>query len=342
MLVRIVKEKARWARGEVIRWMEEGEGRCEAPCPMYARCDGCSLQHLAYEEQIRWKGRFVGDALRRVGGLQTDDPLVSPSPQELRYRNKVTFTLRRLPGGRIVAGFRELGHQGRVLDVGSSCLLPEEPLMDAWTSLQANWGAGAALLPGGRELRITLRSGLEGVSLTFRGGRGRGNPEGLLARLPGFASIWEERKREGPRHLAGEKSLQVQWGEELLDLPGAGFIQVNRGAGEALHEHVLEEAGGVEDKTIIDAYCGAGVLGRAMARRGDRVVGIDLDPAAVGVRSSLEAEGFRTVLGRVEEQLTDFLPADLVILNPPRTGLAESIPTALGGSGAGHGDLCEL
>jgi 23S rRNA (uracil1939-C5)-methyltransferase len=142
--VRIVKEKARWARGEVVEWKEEGSGRKPPPCPRFSQCDGCSLQHLSYSEQLFWKGRLVGEALRRLGGLEIRDPEVEPSPRELRYRNKITFTLRRLRGGRLVAGFRELGHRGRVLDVGDECLLPEEELTRAWAELRANWGPGSS------------------------------------------------------------------------------------------------------------------------------------------------------------------------------------------------------
>ena len=329
VVIKIVKEKARWAQGEVLEWIEEGPGRRDPPCPRYARCDGCSLQHLAYAEQLVWKSRMVGDALRRLAGLGTEDPEVVPSPKEFRYRNKVTFTLRRLPGGRTVAGFRELGRPGRVLDVGSECLLPEEPLSDVWRDLRANWGPGAAFLPEGRELRLTLRGGEEGVGLLLRGGRGTGDPASLLARIPGLRSVWLESKSGEIRHLAGDSTLRIQWAGEFLDLPGGGFVQVNRGAGEALYDHVLLEAGDVRGKKIIDAYCGAGVLGRAIAGEGGGVVGVDIDPAGAIAAQPATGHGFRIVKGFVEEELGALLPADLVILNPPRTGLAEAIPLLL-------------
>ncbi len=329
VLIRIVKEKARWARGEALRWIEEGPGRREAPCPRYSQCDGCSLQHLAYEEQLVWKGRLVGDALRRLGGLEGDDPEVVPSPEEFRYRNRVTFTLRRLPGGRIVAGFRELGHQARVLDIGSECLLPEEPLSDLWEELRANWGPKAALLPEGREVRLTLRGSKAGVGLLLRGGKGDGDPDALLARVPGLISIWREGKSGTLRHLAGDATLKVQWAQELLELHGGGFLQVNRGTGELLYEYVLGEAGDVRGKRVIDAYCGVGVLGRALAGEGGEVVGVDIDPAGVLAAQNQPDSDFRIIRGRVEDELEALLPADLAILNPPRTGVADSIPPLL-------------
>jgi len=329
VLVKIVKEKPRWAVGEALSWIEEGPGRQDPPCPRYSHCDGCSLQHLAYEEQLVWKGRLVGDALRRLAGVEAEDPEVVPSPREFRYRNKVTFTLRRLPGGRIVAGFRELNHPGRVLDLGPECLLPEEPISEAWESLRTNWGPGAAHLPEGRELRLTLRAGQEGVGLLVRGGKGNGDPDSLLAGVPELSSIWREKRDGELEHLAGDSVLRVQWAQELFELEGGGFVQVNKAAGEALYEYVLLEAGNVRGKTVIDAYCGVGVLGQDLVRNGGVVVGIDIDPAGVLAAQKHSGNDFRVVKGYVEEELGALLPADLVILNPPRTGLDRRIPALL-------------
>lgn len=329
VLIRIVKEKARWARGEALSWVEKGPGRREAPCPNFSLCDGCSLQHLEYPEQLAWKGRLVGDAFRRIGDLDLKDPEVVASPDELKYRNKVTFTLRRLPGGRIVAGFRELGHQARVLDIETDCLLPEEPLLEVWGGLRGNWGPGASLLPGGRELRLTLRGSHNGVGLLIRGGKGKGDPETLVSRIPGLSSVWREEKGGRLQHLAGDSMLLVPWAEEFLELTGGGFVQVNRRAGEALYEYVLAEVGDTAGKRAIDAFCGAGVLGRAMAGSGGEVVGIDIAPSWISPPKTPQDLNFRIVEGRVEDALCDLLPADLIVLNPPRTGLDPAIPSMM-------------
>jgi 23S rRNA (uracil1939-C5)-methyltransferase len=329
VLAKPVLEKARWARGEALEILREGLGRRAPPCPRFMACDGCSLQHLEYEEQLRWKGRIAGDALRRIAGLDQDDPAVEASPKELRYRNRMTFTLRRLPGGMVVAGLRELGRVGRILDVGGECLLPREELSAVWEDIRRSWGAGARLLPDGRELRLTLRQGDGGAALLIRGGNGVGCPEGLLEKVPGLRSVWRELGDGSHGHLAGDTALHTQWMDERLELPGGGFLQVNREAGQAVHRHVVAEAGPVAERTVVDAYCGVGVLGRALARKGARVTGIEADPQAVAVAGTGAPEGFRVVQGRVETVLGALLPASLVILNPPRVGLGDAVPSLL-------------
>jgi 23S rRNA (uracil1939-C5)-methyltransferase len=329
--IRLVKEKSRWARGELLECLEDGPGRRLAACPMYPRCDGCSLQHLVYDEQLRWKSLLVGEPLRRMGKVDADDPEVVPSPREFHYRNRVTFTLRRLPGGRIVAGLRELGHRGRVLDLGSQCLLPEDPIRGVWEGLRKEWGAAAHRLPGGRQIRLTLQNGVDGVSLLVRGGRGMGEPAALLDRVDGLSSVWHEERGVASRLLAGESAVRIGWGEEILELDGGGFVQVNTGLGRALYDHVLGEIGEVEGRRIIDAYCGPGVLGRSLARQGAEVTGIDVSAPGRLAPGMAVPSGFKQVVGRVERVLKRLLPADIVVLNPPRTGLDASIPAALEG-----------
>jgi 23S rRNA (uracil1939-C5)-methyltransferase len=276
------------------------------------------------------KSRIVGEALRRIGRLFIQDPVVEGSPLELGYRNKATMTLRRLRGGRVIAGFHELADRRRIVDIGPECLLLSPGLTGLWRDLRAAWGPEASLLPPGRELRLTLRAGKEGGALLVRGGRGNGRPKELLDAVPGLGSIWREERGGGVRHMVGEKSLEVVWMGESLQLVGGAFLQVNSEAGELLHRFVLEEAREPERRKMVDAYCGAGVLGRKLASGGNRVVGIEADPLAVAEARRGAPEGFEVVHGRVEESLESVLPADLVILNPPRTGLDPRVPEALG------------
>jgi len=336
VLVRPVRQKGRWALGEVVEILVEGDARTTPPCPRYRACDGCSLQHLEYREQLRWKGRMVGDALRRIAKLDVADPTVEPSPKEVRYRNRMTFTLRRLPGGRIVAGLRELARAERILDVGGECLLPHEELAAVWDLLRRGWGPGARLLPAGKELRLTLRQSDDGAALLIRGGRGNGNPSALLEGVPGLRSVWRELSTGSHLYLFGDPFLSVRWLDETLRLPGGGFLQVNREAGQALHRYVVEAVGAVSGMAVVDAYCGVGVLGRAMALRGAVVTGIESNPEAAAVARAGAPEGFRVIEGRAEAELGRLLPTPLVILNPPRAGVDRAVPALLGTHPAGR------
>jgi 23S rRNA (uracil1939-C5)-methyltransferase len=330
-----------WARGRLESVEREGVDRAPPPCPLYDRCGGCSLQHLEYAGQLKAKAGLVVDALERIGRRENlPEPEVHASPRAFHYRNRVSFTLRRTRRGGsrasgsrtdslggVIAGFHRLGEPGRILDVDGRCLLPEEPIAEVWDEIRASWGADASLLPPGSELRLTLR-GLqeEGVLLLVEGGRTTsGVADGaaeLLGRVPRVRAIWHRRGRgDEAELLAGDAGLEELWYGERYTVDPGGFFQVNRYAAAAMHDLTLRELGSPRGKRVVDAYCGVGVYGRRMARHGARAIGIELDPGAVRMARERPVEGFAVLEGRVEERLAEALPADLVVLNPPRNGV---------------------
>jgi 23S rRNA (uracil1939-C5)-methyltransferase len=327
---RLIEVRKRWARGRLERVLDAAPERREAPCRFYDRCGGCTLEHLRYDAQLKAKAAIVRDALSRIGGIAIDSPDVVASPRELRYRNRVSFTLVRLRDGSVRAGFHELDRPDRVLDIDEACLLPEAPVAAAWGDVRRAWGRGASRLPSGARLRLTLRGTSAGrISLLVQGGYSAGRPDELLARIPSLAGIWHQpQPGDEPVLLAGTAELTESWAGEDLTLGGAVFLQVNREAAALLDARVLELAGDVSGRTVVDAYCGVGLHARRLARRGARVRGIELDARAV-------QEAQRTVpdaafaAARVEDALPSMLPADLVILNPPRAGVADEAITAL-------------
>ena len=321
--VELLEEKPRWARGRLLEVLVAGPGRRPAPCPHYVRCGGCTLEHLEYDRQLAAKGTLVREAVSRIGKVAlASAPQVTASPQEFRYRNRVSFSLLRL-GERVVAGFHELDRPGRILDIDGACLLPEPALAAAWDALRAGWGPAARLLPRGRTLRLTLRASTTGlVTLLVEGGNG-GDARALLAAVPEIVAVWHRPRAGAPARLrAGSAAVPEIWNEEPLALSGALFLQVNRASAALLERHVLDLAGDVFGRQVVDAYCGVGLHARRLARRGARVIGLELDPHAVAVARSDAPAGAEFRQGRVEELLPAALPADLLILNPPRAGVA--------------------
>lgn len=327
--ITIVDRRTRWARGRLVRTLVDGPNRRRAPCPLYSSCGGCTLQHIEPSAQRQAKAQLVADAMARIAHIPVEPPHVECAENEFRYRNRLSFTLLRL-GGRVVAGFHEANRPERILDVDARCLLPEQPLGMAWSQLRAAWGPGAAHLPAGARLRLTLRTVLSGnVSLTIDGGEDDGEPAALLAAAPAISSVWHRRKGElEPVRIAGSGFLEETWLGERVRLTGTTFLQVNRDAAKLLEDHVIARARSAGAATVVDAYCGIGTRARALAAQGATVTGIELDAQAV-----LEAErlggGPRYLQARVEDVLPSVLPADLVIVNPPRSGVDARVATAL-------------
>jgi 23S rRNA (uracil1939-C5)-methyltransferase len=327
---RVLEDRGRFARAELVRVITPSSVRRDAPCRFYARCGGCTLEHMQYDAQLVEKSRIVADALTRIGRIEVGAPEVVASPHEFRYRNRLSLTLVRLRDSRVLAGFHELNHPERILDIDETCLMPEQAVADAWGALRRAWGRDASRLPSGIRLRLTLRATANGrTALLVQGGYGGGDAEALLHDVPSLVAIWHQpHAGVTPVLLAGAPEVEESWQDEELSLGGAMFLQVNRAAAVLLEEHVLALAGDVSTLRVVDAYCGAGLHARRFARQGAHVIGIELDEHAVA-EARRAVPGAHFIAARVEDALPAALPADLVVLNPPRAGIAMEAAHAL-------------
>ena len=332
--VRLSKVKRRWAQASLVELLEHAPNRIDAPCPLFDTCGGCTLQHLPYEDQLEWKGRFISDAMKRIGGIEVDAPNVQPSPEAFGYRNRVSYSLRRLRGGRVLAGFHALGRPAHVIDVKNECLLAEAPIRAAWRALREGWGGGARHLPSAGRLRLTLRSTADGVALIVDGGAPAWNSRDLAESVPSLVAIWHRPSGANKATLVHGAEAVADEGADAARWVGDSFLQVNTALGATLRDFVLTQAEGAAQ--VVDAYCGVGAYARELARLGAEVTGIEVDPTACAAAKSDAPDGLSIVQGRVEDRLAATLPTELLILNPPRVGLHDSVPDIIRASAPGR------
>jgi len=112
---------------------------------------------------------------------------------------------------------------------------------------------------------------------------------------------------------------------------------VNAEVGAMLHAYVLDRARRYRPSSVVDAYAGAGATAVPLAGDGARVTAIEADreAAAVSAESLAAFSDSRSLTARVEDVIEQVLPADVVLLNPPRVGLHERVTAAIGAATPG-------
>jgi 23S rRNA (uracil1939-C5)-methyltransferase len=237
--------------------------------------------------------------------------------------------LRRLASKEVVAGFHRLNRPREVLDVDGGCLLMVPLLASAWDALRKSWGPGARLLPTGRALDLTLQVVGPSVVLTVRGGSRGGDAAAIMRKVPEIAAIWAVGSRGSTLLHGAETVTEVLPDDDELSLGPTAFLQANKPGAELLWNMLAGEIGDVRGLRIVDAYAGAGAFGRRWAKAGARVLAIELNGDAVRAAAIHAPPGFEIVQARVEDRLGEALPADVVVLNPPRAGIAREAVEAL-------------
>ena len=318
--------KGRFARGRIVSLVEPSSDRVEPPCVHYTRdrCGGCQLQHVEYNAQLRAKATIVRDALQRIGKRSVDAIVVRPSPSPWRYRTKLTLALRWRRDGWI-AGMHPLDDSQAVFAL-EECLITDDRVIAVWRDVLRN----AELLPRAKRLRGAVRLTDTGASLVLEGGSHWPTVEAFADRVPDLRTIWWEAAGGARRRLLLDRRTEAGSAPGgAVRSPDAAFVQVNPAAATLLHDHVVSLVLTHTPATVVDAYAGAGATAIALADRGIVVTAIELDAEAGRWVAAHLPTGSRAVIGRVEDALPAALPADVVLLNPPRAGVDERVTSAL-------------
>jgi 23S rRNA (uracil1939-C5)-methyltransferase len=313
--VRLARAK-RFARGELIALEAESPARVEPPCRHYTedRCGGCQIQHMSYDAQLAAKRMIIGDSLRRIGRRDVSDPEVEPSDSPWRYRRKLTLHLRRTRDGWI-AGLHPYDDPVAVFDL-EDCPITDERVLVVWRELRAVFDA----LPSEPALRVAVRLLDDGAAATVEGGHVWRTADAFFTSAPSLTELWWRPEGGTTRRIAARSAESRA---------GAAFVQVNARVAARLQTELLSRVRARTPERIVDAYAGSGATAIPLAQDGRTVVAIELDRSAVDRMRPHLALPSSVIAGRVEDHLERELPADVVILNPPRTGVDARVTVAL-------------
>jgi 23S rRNA (uracil1939-C5)-methyltransferase len=347
---RVTKVKRGFAEAAAETVLDPSAQRVEAPCRHFGigKCGGCRFQDLAYEAQIAAKEQQVRDALVRIGRLEEPrvEPIV-PAASLYHYRNKLEYSFSTGEDGEIALGFHRAGRWDQVIDI-EECLLTTD-LGNAIRLAVRDWAREEKLEPydqatGEGYLRhLVYREGRNTgevlvVLVTAPGERFEtGYLVDVLRRFPEVRSIhWAindtpaERTNLPTRLLWGEEAIE----EEILGLrfrvrPNA-FLQTNTEMAERLYRIVRELAGLSGSENVYDLYCGTGTIGLSLARDASHVWGLEISEEAVACAiENAELNGIENTsffagnVGQTLEELAEEAGSpDLVVVDPPRAGLA--------------------
>jgi 23S rRNA (uracil1939-C5)-methyltransferase len=315
----------RFMRGAVLELLAPSPHRVNPPCEHYVfdHCGGCQIQHLPYEDQLQAKAGIIRDALARIGRVPIPLPSVEPSDDPWRYRRKLTLALRRRDG-RWIAGLRRFDDADAVFQLRDCPITSEEVIAD-WSSVMQQQHL---LPPAAPELRAAVRLLSKGFSFTLEGAWEWRTHSAFFDAIPRLEELWWRPEDKSRRRLRSRRA-EGGGGGGGGGQAGASFTQVNPGVASKLHQCVVSLALASKPRNAIDAYAGTGDVAVALAEHGVRVVAIEVDRDAARISGSRLPEGSRAITAHVEEALPKALPADLVILNPPRAGVDARVAETL-------------
>ena len=342
--VKIIKTNKRFLIARPIVILSESESRIAPACPVFKRCGGCSLQHLAYPAQLNFKTRRVKDALLRIGGIDVEVQDCAASPKDFNYRNKAMFPVAKV-GENLQAGFYAK-HSHDVVDI-AACPI-QHPLINQAFSLVKVWLKENKISIYDEKThkglvrqifaRVTAPDALMvGLVATRESIPHIESLIDALMQIETLKSVMINVNSSTGNTLLGDKSLCL-YGEDTLlhTIDGLNFkvslnafLQVNTDQTESLYRTAMDMADIQKTDTVIDLFCGIGTLTLLAAKKAKKVYGIEyVQTATDNARENAAANQ----IGNAEficgdctalfaETAKKAGTVDVLIVDPPRKGL---------------------
>jgi 23S rRNA (uracil1939-C5)-methyltransferase len=343
----ITEEKPGFARAHVNAIVEPSPHRVSPPCPHFTRCGGCHYQHADYDHQLEIKKEILHENLRRIAKYELQCAIqVHPSPP-WNYRNRSRLQVQTQPA--FAAGyFKFASHE----------LLPVEecpissPLINR--GIAALWQAGRTgkAVEGVREIEFFSNADDTRMILEFlcapeaRRAAVRAWAEELCAAIPeivGVVAFREPQKGvQEPLVAVGASELTYQTKTGAYRVSAGAFFQTNR---FLIDELVSIVTAGRSGELALDLYAGVGLFSTALACDHRHTISVEMSQASASdLRYNLPVNG-KAVQAATEQYLTEqkgrvdtdrvgASTPDLVVVDPPRSGLGDAVARALATMGA--------
>ena len=302
----IVKEYKNYNIGKVNKIIKKSAKRVDVLCPYYDICGGCSISAYTYHDELEYKVNNVIDIFKRN---EIDiKPNIIKSDNRYGYRNKITLQV----SNGIIGLYEE--DSNKIVDV-DKCLLVSDKLNEIIDIIKKNINVNKCN-------KIVIRDTYYGIMIIFYGSV---NNEEVIKYLgKKVVSIYTYDNKY--KCIYGEKYLYEMIGEYKYRISPDSFFQINSRTVNKLYNKVVEYAIKNEKKdNLVDLYCGTGTIGIYLSKYFNNIIGIELNKQAVeDAKENAKINSVNNIkfyAGDVGKIINDQIKADVIVVDPPRSGL---------------------
>ncbi len=335
----IRRQKAGFARGFVSQIVEASTDRVAAVCPYFQKCGGCHYQHIPYEKQLEFKAAILRETLQRIAKAELKSEIRLHASPPWNYRNRTRLQVRTAP--EFALGYFRFGSHD-FLSV-SECPISSPLLNRVLGRLLKLRGANCPAVV--EEIELFADAADEGV-LAWAFCRPEADPKDLMRwagelerEMPeiGGMTFFSSRKRmddDEPlnakiRAQAGANAILYRTKNHDYQVSAGSFFQVNR---NLIDELVSVVTAGARGELALDLYAGVGLFSVELAPFFHHIFSVEASQTAhidllQNVPANVKAVGAQTE-DYLESRSLRIRP-DLVVLDPPRSGIGKAVTSFL-------------
>lgn len=344
----ILKVTKSFAYGKILEILEKSDHRCDLDCKTFAKCGGCTLRHINYEETLNIKKNIVKNCLYKElhREVEVNDTLGMEKP--IYYRNKLQYPVGIDNENKPVMGiYSQRTHN--IIKTENACFIQNEKSSDIAKEIfefvvkngvepyNENKNTGTL-----RHIVIRIGVNTNEIMVTLVVNNDKFNNEKkfvkeIIEKFPEIKTIVKNYNTKNTNVILGNKNKIIFGNGYIYDILGdykfkispLSFYQVNPTQTNVLYNKAIDLAKLTGEETIFDLYCGIGTIGIFASKKVKKVYGIEVVEQAIKDAKENaklnKVENAEFFAGEVEKILPELLEkknlfADLVFLDPPRKG----------------------
>ncbi len=330
--------------GDIRQILEPSQERVHPPCSIYGQCGGCQFQHLSYQGQLEQKKAILTDALQRIGKIELPEiGAVVPSPQPFGYRSTIRFVV--FKGEKnFQLGFYQAETRNAV--EAKRCLLISEPMQQLVAKVAERLASQSTVPMYLEHVEFRASTTSTDVLIVFHGSYKKAERvKEFLEPFQKFSGVVGcIAERSGPKAgrvpstplVVGKDYVTEKFDDLKVQIGHRSFSQTNWPVYESIGRQLREWLGELQGVRVLELYAGTGLLGMTLARNGAFVTLVESNAFALAdARTSVALS--RVARCRFKRKGGEsFLPSvkqdefDVVLVDPPRTGLTPQVTKELG------------
>ena len=339
----LVEQKKGFARGRLEGVRVPSSARVDPLCPYFKSCGGCQYQHTNYQNQLNIKLAILKENLRRIAKVELEEIQVHPSPP-WNYRNRTRLKVRSSPD--FAAGYFKFNSHELlpVKECPISSPLINRAIAALWEMRHANGVEEIEFFANAEDTQLLVEVYGSRDAEEFRQelqaclpevlGIARFPPSGQRVLNPGANNRKPASSRSTEEDIRPPLSIAYSTRDAPYRVSAGSFFQVNR---HVIDELVTIVTAGQSGRTALDLYAGVGLFSTVLSREFERVIAVEASPIShsdLRYNSPANVKAVRSMSEQYLKNVSGKLQPDLVVVDPPRSGLGDSVIHSLVNLGA--------
>ena len=293
--VNIKCEKKNYYEGEIVKIIKPSKLRVKAKCPFYDKCGGCDFLHTTYDVEKDFKKNLGIELLGKVDNFYEIN--------DYNYRNKVTLHVDK----NNIGYYSEKTHEIVPVD---NCLLLDDNINKVLKDLQkiafSNYHVKTIIIKSNQnKLLLSIDDDIDNNFLKIIDYVDTVICNGKIVKGNGFI----------------EEIIK----NKIFKITSDAFFQVNKKGIMTIYQIIENYIKSKKISNVLDLYSGTGLWGILISNQVNKVMSIEINKeACLNAKDNLlknMINNIEIINGDVKDYLDKFKNIDLVIVDPPRSGL---------------------